>query len=105
MTGVAVFTAYCRSVPSIFLNWGSPSYFTSNWAWLRVMVAVCGMAFAISASLAGPVPFTDTNTPALGLFSGMLAIWFFTYSSLVAGMLYNCGGPSVTGNSPGPTLT
>src|SRR5258705_5967312 len=73
MTGVAVFTAYRKFVPSMFLNCGSPSYSTDNWAWLRVMVAVCGMAFAISASLAGPVPGTDTNTPAFGLLSGIAA--------------------------------
>src|SRR5437588_4017629 len=73
MTGVEVFTAYCRPVPSMFLNWGSPSYSTFKWASLRVIVAVCGIEFAISASLAGPVPGTDTNTPAFELFSGIAA--------------------------------
>ena len=54
MTGVAVFTAYCSSVPSMFLNCGSPSYLTCNWASLRVMMAVCGMAVRDQRFLGGP---------------------------------------------------
>src|SRR6185437_1409071 len=88
MTGVAVLTAYCNSVLSIFLNWGIPSYLTSNRAWLRVMVAVCGIEFAIKASFAGPVPGTDANTPAFGLFSGIL--------------LKSCGRCFPSTNSQGP---
>lgn len=59
ITGVVVLTAYINPVFSIDLNCGVPSKLTVNDAVLRVIVALCGIAFAISASFACGVPGTE----------------------------------------------
>src|SRR5262252_2008104 len=73
MTSALVFLAYCIEVPWIGTNVASPSYCTVNFASERVIVAVCGIEFAMSASLASGVPGTDANTVAFGLSVGILA--------------------------------
>ena len=56
ITAALVFFAYCIEVPSTGANVGSPSYFTVSLASARVMVAVCGIEFAIKASSACRCP-------------------------------------------------
>ena len=49
----------------------SPSYTTVSLASERVMVAVCGIEFAIKPSCACGVSGTEASTVALGLFTGI----------------------------------
>jgi hypothetical protein len=65
-----VFTAYASFVPSISLNFGSPSYVTSSF-WLRFTAVVCGIWESASASSASRVPFTNARTSAMGDSGGM----------------------------------
>src|SRR6185503_10921391 len=89
-TGIEVFVAYINVVLSICLNCGEPSKFTFNEAALRVIVAVCGMALAIKASLACGVPGTETSTAALAWVAGI-----FAKSAGSVSLLTYCQGPSI----------
>src|SRR6516165_10532180 len=73
MTAALVFLAEFSDVPPIGSNFASPSYCTVSFASERVMVAVCGIEFAINASLACGVPGTDASTVALRLVVGIFA--------------------------------
>src|SRR3954470_21971280 len=73
MTAAEGFRAYVIVLPSIGMNVGSPSYTTVSLASERVMVAVCGIELAISASSACDVPGTETRIFAIGLSSGIFA--------------------------------
>src|SRR5208283_3902859 len=71
MTAARVFFAYVIEVASMGTNVASPSYCTVSFASKRVMLAVCGIELAISASLAWGVPGTDARTVDFGLSKGI----------------------------------
>ena len=73
MTAALVFFAYCIDVPWMGTKVASPSYCTVTLASARVIVAVCGIEFAINASLASGVPGTEASTVAFGSVVGIFA--------------------------------
>ena len=74
MIGVAVLTTYWSVVPSIGASFTSPSNFGGSiFVALTLTSAVCGIAFAISASFACGVPATAAFTFSFGLSSGIFA--------------------------------
>src|ERR1041384_4561520 len=93
MTGVVVLAAYISEVFSIDRNCGVPSKLTVRNAVLRVIVAVCGIAFAISASFACGVPGTEASTDAFLCVAGIFAK---SAGSLSPGTF--CHGPSIEGD-------
>src|SRR5262249_10699162 len=66
-----VFVAYSTAVNSICLNLGSPSYFTSSFAFDLSIADVCGTNASSIASLASDVPATDTRTAPSAEAGGM----------------------------------
>ena len=91
MIGTEAFTTYRSGVPSMALSVGGPSYRTSSCA-RRLIVAVCGISLAITASRACGVPGTDASTSPFGWLSGMRAKSGGSRSPLT-----NCQGPCSDG--------